>query len=387
MDQDPIIIIGTGLAGYSVAREFRKHDKQTPVVLITRDDGASYYKPDISEAKAKGRDPAELVQKTAEEMAEMLDVVVRTHEQVETIQPEAHQIQLAGETLTYDKLVLAWGAEPVVLNLCGDATDDIHKVNHLADYRIFRDNLPADAHVAVLGAGLIGCEFANDLTEAGHPVTVADPAAWPLSQLIPQAAGEAVQNALSHAGVTWHLGHAATGVHHGEDGKYRITLDDETVVEADIVLSAVGLKASVQLAEDAGLSVDRGIVVDRTLRTSDADIYALGDCAEVDGHWRPYVAPLMQCARTLGKTLAADEDDTPGQVTYPTLPIIIKTHACPVIAYPPVDGHGEWQVEGDGSALEATCRDKNGNMVGFVLTGEATNKRRDYIKDAPALMG
>lgn len=383
---DPIIIIGTGLAGYSVAREFRKHDKDTPVILITRDDGASYYKPDLSEAHAKDKQPADLVQKTAEEMAEMLDATVRTHEQVESIDRANRQVHLVGETLTYAKLVLAWGADPIVLKLCGDAAEMVHKVNSLMDYRVFRDNLPPKSRVAVLGAGLIGCEFANDLLEAGHRVSVADPAKWPLAQLLPEAAGEAVKKELAHGGVDWHLGHAATGVHRGEDDRIKVQLDDDSSISADVVLSAVGLRAGVSLAEDAGLAVDKGIIVDRTLRTSDAHIYALGDCAEVDGHWRPYVAPLMQCARTLGKTLAGGEDDTPGRVKYPTLPIIIKTHLCPVIVYPPVHKHGEWQIEGDGTAIEARFVDEDGKTLGFALTGEATSKRKDYLKDAPPLM-
>ncbi|MDA3920485.1 MAG: FAD-dependent oxidoreductase [Salinisphaera sp.] len=384
---DPIIIIGTGLAGYSVAREFRKHDKDTPVILITRDDGASYYKPDISEAYAKDKTSEELVQKSAEEMAEMLGATVKTHEQVEAIDREQRQIRLVGgETLTYGRLVLAWGAEPITLNLSGDAVEAVHKVNNLMDYRAFRDSLPDKARVAVLGAGLIGCEFANDLIGAGHKVSVADPAEWPLQQLLPKEAGNAVRKELAHGGVEWHLGQAAVGVHRADNGDLRVELDNKDSIRADVVLSAVGLRVGVKLAEKAGLAVDRGIVVDRTLRTSDPHVFALGDCAEVDGHWRPYVAPLMQCARTLGKTLAGGKDDTPGQVKYPTLPIIIKTHLCPVIVCPPVNKHGEWQVEGHGTAIEARFVDKSGKLLGFALTGEATSKRRDYLKEAPALM-
>lgn len=383
---DPIIIIGTGLAGYSVAREFRKHDKTTPVILVTRDDGASYYKPDISEAHAKGNTPADLVQKTAEEMAEMLDATVRTYEQVEAIDREARQVQLAGETLTYARLVLAWGADPIVLNLGGDATEAVHKINSLMDYRVFRDNLEAGQHVAILGAGLIGCEFANDLSQSGYKVSVADPADWPLVQLLPEKAGQAVKRALAHAGVRWHLGHAATGVHASDDGRYRISLDDDSHITADIILSAVGLRAGTALAEAAGLAVDRAIVVDRTLVTSDPNIYAVGDCAEVDGHWRPYVGPLMQCARTLGKTLAAGAEEEPGRVKYPTLPIVIKTHVCPVTVYPPAEAHGGWIIDGEGTALEARFVDGDGNLRGFALTGEANNKRRDYMKAAPPLM-
>ena len=383
---DPIIIVGTGLAGYGTAREFRKHDKETPLVLITRDDGASYYKPDLSEAHAKDAAPDDLVKKNVDAMAEELDATIHTHRQVESIDPQTRTLSLNGDSLQYHKLVLAFGADPIMLKLAGDATQAVHKVNNLADYRSFRSHLGDAKHVAILGAGLIGCEFANDLVGAGYEVSVLDPAGWPLSQLLPEKCGQAVERELGRAGVHWHLGHAAVAVHHDND-RLQVVRDDDDSVYADAVLSAVGLRAGVELAQAAGLKTDKGIVVDRTLVTSDPHIYALGDCAEVDGHWRPYVGPLMQCARTLGKTLAGGEGDTAGAVKYPTLPIIVKTHVCPVIVYPPIDKHGEWQVEGDGSNLEARFVNEDGDLLGFALTGEATNKRRDYLKDAPPLMG
>ncbi|MES1924832.1 FAD-dependent oxidoreductase [Salinisphaera sp. T31B1] len=382
---DPILIIGTGLAGYGTARELRKHDKDTPIVFVTRDDGASYYKPDLSEAHAKNQAPDDLIKKDVDEMAAELDATIHTHRQVESIDREAREVQLNGETLKYSKLVLAFGADPIVLKLSGDATQSIHKINNLADYRTFRSNLGDARHIAILGAGLIGCEFANDLIEAGYQVSVADPAEWPLSQLVPEDCGKALAREMHRAGVEWYLGHAATGVH--ESGKQlEVVLDNDDTIRADVVLSAVGLRAGTDIAEKAGLATDRGIQVDRSLRTSDPHIFALGDCAEVDGHWRPYVGPLMQCARTLGKTLAGSEGDTPGQVKYPTLPIMVKTHICPVIVYPPSSTHGEWQIEGKAPNLEARFVGEDGELLGFCLVGEATNKRRDYLKDAPPLM-
>lgn len=383
---DPIIIIGTGLAGYSAAREFRKHDKQTPVMLITRNDGSSYYKPDISEALTQGKKPNELVQKSAREMGDMLDATIRPHEQVEAIHPQARQVELSSQTLTYSRLVLAWGAEPVTLGLGGDAAEQIHKINHLLDYQSFRQNLRAGQRVAILGAGLIGCEFANDLIKNGHKVSVADPAGWPLAQFLPQKAGQVLKTALGQAGVDWHIGHAATAIQEGGNGRYALQLDNGSHITADIILSAVGLRAHTALAEDAGLKVDRGIVVDRTLATSDPNIFALGDCAEVDGLWRPFVGPLMQCARALGKTLAAAPDDAPQAVKYPALPIIVKTPSCPVIVYPPIDKQGQWQLAVNGQSVEGRFEDQNGHLRGFLLMGEATQKRRDYLKEAPPIM-
>ncbi len=383
----PIVILGSGQAGTGVAREFRKYDADTRLVMITRDDGANYYKPDISEAYAAGKTPDDLVKKDADTMAAELDLEIRSHEQVEAIDPEAKRVLLSGDTLEYNRLVLAVGAEPIRLNLSGDAVDAVHKINNLTDYRNFRRDLHPEARVAILGSGLIGSEFANDLVTAGHSVSVADPVDWPLAQFLPETAGRAVRQALEQAGVDYFFGRAATGVHFGDDETINVGLDDDTVIHADIVLSAVGLNGANRLASAAGLEVDRGVVVDRTLATSDPHIYALGDCADVAGHWRPYVAPLMQCARTLGKTLAAGDEEAAAQVRYPALPIIIKTHLCPVVVYPPVTRPGEWQInEANGADVEAEFRDEDGRCVGFALTGEATKKRREYLKNVPPIM-
>lgn len=383
----PVVILGTGLAGYGVAREFRKQDAETPVVLITRDDGANYYKPDISEALVAEKSADDLVKKDAEAMAAALGAEIRTYEQVEAIEPAAKRVRLGGATLEYSRLVLAFGAQPIRLNLAGDGVDVVHKINNLPDYRVFRDDLPAGARVAILGSGLIGSEFANDLVTAGHRVSVTDPVEWPLAQFLPETAGQAVQHTLSKAGVHYYLGRAASGVHRASDDTLNVWLDDDSVIHADVVLSAVGLSGESALAHEAGLTVDRGVVVDRTLATSDPHIYALGDCAEVAGHWRPYVAPLMQCARTLAKNLASGDDEPAAEVRYPALPVIIKTNKCPVVAYPPVSRIGEWRIESAaGDAVEARFVDADDNTLGFALTGEATGKRRDYLKLVPPIL-
>src|SRR5699024_6511833 len=169
--------------------------------------------------------------------------------------------------------------------------------------------------VVVLGAGLIGCEFSNDLASHGVKVHCIDPIDWPLQRFLPQACGEALRDGLAAAGVQWHLGRMVAGVQHEAAGGYRVELDDGSNVQADAVLCAVGLRPDVSLAEAAGLAVDHGVTVDRQLQTSDPNIYALGDCAEVDGQFRPFVSPLMQAARALGKTLAGE----PTAVKYPAL--------------------------------------------------------------------
>src|SRR5699024_2473797 len=113
----------------------------------------------------------------------------------------------------------------------------------------------------------------------------------------------------------------------------------------------------------------------RSLQTSAPHVYAVGDCAEVDGLFRPFVSPLMQAARALGKTLAG----TPTAVRYPALPVVVKTPACPVMVYPSAVDDGQWQIEGTAPDLAASYM-HNGELTGFALTGAARKQRGKFLK-------
>src|SRR5699024_5544508 len=146
-------------------------------------------------------------------------------------------------------------------------------------------------------------------------------------------------------------------------------------LDTDVVLSAIGLRPALALRRQAGLEVAHGVVVDRTLQTSDPHIYALGDCAEVAGLFRPFVSPLMQAARALGRTLAGE----PTQVRYPALPVIVKTPACPTIVYPPASDDGDWIVAGEAPDLVARYVGADDRLLGFALTGAAIKQRGQFI--------
>ena len=274
----PIVIIGTGLAGYTTARELRKLDTDTPLELITNDDGHFYSKPMISNALGREQQAMDLPTGDAAKMASDLDARIRTRTRVDAIDLPARRLHLNGETLSYSRLVLALGADPVRLELAGDA-DAPMSVNDLDDYARFRDAIASRRRVIVLGAGLIGCEFANDLANAGYEVEVVELFDYALGRLAPREAGEAVSEALAERGVTWHFGAACERVE--RDGEIlRVRLANGRTLSADAVLSAVGLRPRTALAEAAGLETDRGIIVNRLLCTSDPFIYALGDCMQ-----------------------------------------------------------------------------------------------------------
>ncbi|QCI15285.1 FAD-dependent oxidoreductase [Pseudomonas putida] len=378
----PVVIVGTGLAGYNLARELRKLDQQTPLLLITADDGRSYSKPMLSTGFAKQKDADGLSMAEPGAMAEQLDAEIRTHTRISGFDPGHKRLWIGEEAVSYRDLVLALGAQTVQVPIEGDAAEWIFPVNDLEDYARLRAAAAGKRRVLILGAGLIGCEFANDMRLGGFEVDVVAPCEQVMPTLLHPAAAAAVQAGLQGLGVRFHLGPVLTRLQQVTDG-LEAHLSDGRVIACDLVVSAIGLRPRTELAAAAGLQVNRGVVVDRELRTSHQNIFALGDCAEVDGINLLYVMPLMTCARALAKTLAGN----PTAVSYGPMPVTVKTPACPlVVSPPPLGREGNWQVEGQGSDLKVLCHGADGQLLGYALTGEAVMEKLALNRQLPPLM-
>jgi len=378
----PVVIIGTGLAGYNLAREFRKLDGETPLLLITADDGRSYSKPMLSTGFAKLKDADGLCMAEPGAMAEQLKAEIRTHTRISGIDPGHKRLWIGEEAVAYRDLVLAWGAQTVQVPIEGDAGGQVFPINDLEDYARFRAAAAGKQRVLILGAGLIGCEFANDMSQAGFQVEVVAPCEQVMPTLLHPAAAAAVQAGLEGLGVRFHLGPVLTRLQQVAQG-LEAHLSDGSVIACDLVVSAIGLRPRTDLAAAAGLQTNRGVVVDRQLRTSHANIFALGDCAEVDGINLLYVMPLMSCARALAQTLVGN----PTAVSYGAMPITVKTPACPLVVSPPPQGHGgNWQVEGQGSDLRVLCHDADGKLLGYALTGAAVMEKLALNRQLPPVM-
>lgn len=381
---DNIVIIGSGLAGYSLARELRKLDRRVSIQVVSRDDAGYYSKPMLSNSLASGRSREQLTTASAERMAEQLAIDVYAHTPMLSIDPGNREVLLKtpdGPQISqpFGSLVMALGADPVAPALGGDGLDRVFSINDLADFARVQAQLDGKRRVVILGAGFVGCEFANDLVLGGHQVTVIDPSPLPLSRWLPEAVADYLLQALAEAGVEWNLSCKATAVHrHGDGVRVELGSGEETVLEleADLVLSAVGLRPRIDIAASAGLETGRGIITDEYLQTSHPDIYALGDCAEVSGQVMPFVMPLMAGARALASTLTG----SPTPLNLPLMPIAVKTPACPVVVLSPQENGGQWQVEAVEEGLRALYIMPDQRLQGFALAGKAASERSKLLR-------
>jgi rubredoxin-NAD+ reductase len=434
----PLVVVGAGLAGWTTVREFRKLNSVTPVIVVTADSGDFYAKPGLSNALGQKRTPAQLISTPAANMVETLNVTLLAFSKVTSIDATRHELTLQSNgvdrTLSYRQLVLATGAQPIRSAIAGNAAAQVLSVNSLDDFSAFyaklvgpvssasgSDAATAPLHsgteagistpsneanfvkksVLVIGAGLIGCEFANDLLQAGHRVHVVDPSPRPLAALLPESASLQLQLALQDLGAKWHFGttvqavdavdaseasagqslHSQAPIRGGAiSTKLCVTLADGTQVRVAAVLSAIGLRADTTLASSAGLACDRGIVVDAYLQTSVAQVYALGDGAQYASAGQrtmPYVMPIMNAAKALAATL----NGTRTELMFPLMPVAIKTPALPIVvaaAHPTLTGN--WVA--DTGATEGLWRfmDSENVQRGFVLTGKSTARRMELSK-------
>ncbi|WP_174492269.1 MULTISPECIES: NAD(P)/FAD-dependent oxidoreductase [Acinetobacter] len=379
----PVVIVGSGMAGYTLAREFRKLSTEQELVMICADDAVNYAKPTLSNALVGKKAPDQIGLGDAEKMAAQLNMRIEKETWVKSIDAEKHQLTIEKDgqvsTQDYSKLVLAVGANPIRLAIAGDGSDDIHVVNSLIDYRAFRDSLEncatgeCDAkRVVILGAGLIGCEFANDLQNTGHQVTVIDLAPQPLGRLLPNHVAQAFQQNLEESGIKFALGTTVEKVSKVERG-YEISLANGQSLAADVVLSAIGLQPNINLAKSAEIATSRGVITNTLLETNQPDIYAIGDCAEVNGTLLPYVMPLMQQARALAKTLSGQST----HVHYPAMPVAVKTPAAPLTVLPaPIGVDVTWDNEEFDDGMLSKATDADGTLRGFVLLGATAGKQR-----------
>lgn len=378
--REPLVVLGAGMASYAFVKAYRAHDQRTPLVVVTSDGGDEYSKPRLSTATSAGLLRQDLVQGGAADLAERFNVDVWARCTALGIDPAAKVLHTARGTLAYRSLVLASGARAGKPVSVGPESLPHLSINHLDDYIEFRAKVPCQGRVLIVGAGLVGCELAHDLAIAGASVTVVESASEILGGRLPKTIAAGLRQALASRGVKFHLGTTLVA-DQGHACPRWVELTSGVGLACDAVLFATGLTPDVELARAAGLAVGRGIAVDGTLSTNDCDICALGDCAEVEGEWQPFVQPLLGQARALAERLSGASP----HAVYGPKPVVVgvKTSTYPVVyQIPSTPNEAQWSVATSAAGAEAVLVDQDNRMVGFALAGDACGRRREFARRA-----
>ncbi|USD58785.1 NADH:flavorubredoxin reductase NorW [Vibrio sp. SCSIO 43140] len=362
----PIVIIGSGFAALQVVKMLHRSGCTTPIKVITSSDGSEYNKPDLSHVFSKQQKPEELVLKTASELSSEYGVKFTTNTRVKTINPDLHVVETDEGFYSYSKLVLATGANTFVPTIKGIDSKHIATLNSLEEYSANKDKIEAANRITIVGGGLIGVELAVDLAKLGKEVSIIEPAATLLSNLIPEFVENELVHHLEERDIDIYTDSALVSVNANPTGLAAITSHGK-MIATDIILSAAGIKPNTELAKQAGIEVNRGIVVSDKLETSAPDVFAIGDCAEINGRVMAFLQPAVMSATVLAKQLLGYD----GSLNLPNMLVKVKTPEYP-IQLAGVAAHMvyRWQADIKGTGIMARGYDEKDKLIGFVCTGE-----------------
>lgn len=372
MSED-IVIIGAGFAARQLVKQLRQQDKTVPIRVIAADSGDEYNKPELSHVISMRCAADDLTRQTAADWVESQNIMLHPFTAVSDIDTLARRVKSSAGDFSYGKLVLATGARPIIPDLKGG--DLLCTLNSQQEYRQCAAGLMNAARVLIIGAGLIGTELAMDLNRAGKQVTIIDRSAGLLAALLPPEISGRLQHRLTHSGVQMMFRTEVTELARQSDA-VEATFSNGERKRFDAVVCAIGLRPDTGLAKRAGIAVRGGIVVDRQLATSVPDIYALGDCAEVEGKLMPYLQPATLAAIALAKNLTGQA----ANLTLPPMLIKVKTPDMPLqLAGDPANPTYNWQMIFSSAGMIAKGYDPDGLLRAFVVS-------EDHMKMAFSLL-
>ncbi|MFH0262728.1 NADH:flavorubredoxin reductase NorW [Vibrio barjaei] len=365
MKQFDIVIIGSGFAAYQLVKSLRRIDNSVSVAVVTGDDGHDYNKPDLSHVFTKKQTAEQVITKRAEQFAQDYGISLYTNIWVEHVDPQLQILEMEGESLGFAKLVLATGASPFIPVFKGSASQDFLTHNSLIDYEKNQTRWRNASRVLVLGGGLIGVEVALDLASVGKQVCLVEPATRLMQNQLPDYIELKLKQALQQERIEVVTDASVTHIDEGREAKL-VTLNQGQELMVDEILVCAGLRANTVLASKMRLEVNKGIIVDDYLCTSTANIFALGDCAEIQGEVRAFLQPIVMSASVLAKTLTG----VATKLSLPTLLTKVKTPNYPIQLAGVVHDKQvtRWNYDAGTDGILATAFNDKDDMIGFIAT-------------------
>ncbi|MEZ8500395.1 NADH:flavorubredoxin reductase NorW [Vibrio splendidus] len=382
-----IVIVGGGFAALQTIKMVRKIDQDIAITMITADAGVEYSKPNLSRVFSQAQTPQALAVNNAQQLAEQYNVVIKTGALVSEIDTKQQCVRVDGQTIHYSKLVLATGATPFIPPAEGLKRSATITLNSLEEFKKHKAQIDDAQRITVMRGGLIGVELAFDLQTAGKDVTIIEPASYLLNSLVPPFVSLELERELTKAGVTVETDSAICRATYLSDG-VRLQTTSSRLIRADTVIAAAGLRPNAQLATRAGIEVNRGIVVDETLQTSANNVYAIGDCAEIEGRVMAYLQPAILSANVLAKQLTKDKGEIKvgeAKLSLPHMITKVKTPSYPIqLAGRDIHTAQSWETRFDPKGIVAKGFNEDNQLVGFIVTGEHTKAAFPLLKELQA---
>lgn len=274
-----IVVIGAGQAAGQAAASLRQEGYEGKVTILGDEAQAPYQRPPLSKAYLSGEIGMDRVLVRPEKFYPDKDIDLKTNTRVAAIDRENKTVTTeSGESYEYEKLLIATGSRPRILNIPGSDLEGIHYLRTIDDVDGIRGAFKNAKSICIVGGGYIGLEVAAVANKAGLDVTVVEAMDRILQRVTTPEMSEYYHNLHTGRGVNIMVNTGVDGFE-GENGKVSAVLCGDTRVEAELVIVGIGIIPNVELAEAAGLECDNGILVDDHCQTSDPDIYAAGDCS------------------------------------------------------------------------------------------------------------
>ncbi|MGH3716043.1 MAG: NAD(P)/FAD-dependent oxidoreductase [Micromonosporaceae bacterium] len=275
-----IVIVGASLAGAMAAETLREQGFDGELVLLGEEGEPPYERPPLSKGYLLGKEPREKAFVHDEKWYAEHSIELRLGVRATWLEPSARTVTVeGGESLRYDKLLLATGSRVRTLRVPGAELHGVRYLRTLDESDELKRGFTAGARVVVVGAGWIGMEAAAAAREHGAAVTVVELDSLPLRRVLGDEVARVYADLHTEHGVDFRFGESVAEIT-GDAGQVSgVRLSDGEQLPADLVLAGIGITPAVELADVAGLEVDDGVVTDERLRTSDPAIWACGDVA------------------------------------------------------------------------------------------------------------
>jgi 3-phenylpropionate/trans-cinnamate dioxygenase ferredoxin reductase subunit len=275
-----IAIAGAGHAAGQVVATLRQKKFDGTVILIGEEPWLPYQRPPLSKKFLAGELDAERLHFKPVSFYDDPGIDVRLETRIDAVDRDDKTLHIAaGDNISFDKLVIATGARPRLLDVPGVELDGIHYLRTIADVNAIRSQLTKGTRMAIVGAGYIGLEVAAVASQTGADVAVIEMEDRVMSRVVPPSLSEFYQKEHISHGVKLVLSTSVTGFS-GDGQVNAVNLSSGDEIAADLVVIGIGIVPNTELASNAGLDVDNGIVVDDHCQTSDPDIFAVGDCTQ-----------------------------------------------------------------------------------------------------------